>query len=345
MGKFVRAVVAWVVLFEWLAARRGWRGLSWSGGAGGRPLVLASGLGLLASLYGRWGRVALAAPVGLAAQAALASLRSQGMTPLTRMRAGSYPAYTIERVEIALEGGVMPALHVVPLGGAQKAACVIHGSGCDKTFYAWPLMDRLLRAGCAVLLVDMDGHGENTRPQRFPGILDDPRAGVAWLRERYERVGLLGISLGGCVSARAVADGLAVDRLAVLESPPKLQFGRPDMWREASALPRLGLLYLFEEITAYNLIRAWKASPIRAEISTWDLIDQLDLLGSLGRIQVPLLLLYGADDSIVKPWQALQVKQAKPAHAQFALVAGAAHVTLQLMPEALDHVEAWFRTL
>ena len=52
------------------------------------------------------------------------------------------------------------------------------------------------------------------------------------------------------------------------------------------------------------LIKAWEYPPIRAAISTWDLIEALDVCGSLAQIDTPLLLVYGASDAIVKPSQA-----------------------------------------
>jgi pimeloyl-ACP methyl ester carboxylesterase len=194
----------------------------------------------------------------------------------------------------------------------------------------------------AVLLIDLDGHGENPRPQSFPAITEDVEAAVTWLRARYERVGLLGISLGGCVAARAVAEGVAVDGLVVLEAPPRLHFTRADMYREALALARPYLFDLFSDCTVYAIIRAWEYPPIRAAISTWDLIDALDLLGSLPRITAPLLLLYGGSDAIVKPAQAEQARRAAPSGTPFRLVPGASHLTLILTPETLRRVGEWF---
>jgi pimeloyl-ACP methyl ester carboxylesterase len=205
----------------------------------------------------------------------------------------------------------------------------------------WP-SDALLAQGIAVLLVDLDGHGENPRPQRFPQILEDVSAAVGWLRERYERVGVLGISLGGCVAARAVAGGVDVDGLAILEAPPQLHFTRADMRREALALVRLRHLHVFGDITVEHIARTWSTAPIRAEISTWDLIAALDLLGCLPRMGAPTLLVYGASDAIVKPSQAEQVRFAAAPGALFWLVPGVSHLTLILNRGVLREIAEWF---
>lgn len=343
---FRRALLFWLSALELLAAWRGWWGLSWLGRAFPHRLLLP--LPLAALLGARGGRGRLAASLALAAGPALllhtavGSLRNHRLNPLLRLRPGSYADRTISRLDIPMREGHLPALHVTPHGGARAAVCVVHGSGCDKTSYVWRLVDTLVEREFAVLLIDMDGHGENPRPQSYPAILDDVGVAVAWLRGLYQRAGLIGISLGGCLAARAVADGVAADALAVLEAPPLLHYTQADVWREGLALSRPHLLDIFSDCTAYHLVRAWDFAPIRATISTWDLIRELDLLGSLPRIRAPLLLLYGAGDAIVKPAQARQARQALPAGASFELVPGASHLTLILTERALWRIGEWF---
>ncbi len=283
----------------------------------------------------------LSLPVAVWIQIKASSRRNKTLNPLRRLRPGQHPAYTITRFDIPMLDGYLPALHVIPQGEANAAVCILHGSGCDKTSYIWRMVDMLTEQSTTVLLVDLDGNGENPRPQSFPEITEDVATAVGWLRERYERVGLLGISLGGCIAARAVADGVEVDRLALLEAPPLLQYTQRDIWREAAALVRPNLLDLFNDCTVEHMIGAWTNAPIRARIGTHDLIAALDLLGSLPRIRVPLLLLYGGSDAIVKPRQAEQARQAAPPNTTYTLVPWASHLTLVLTPSALRLVSEW----
>jgi alpha-beta hydrolase superfamily lysophospholipase len=341
-----RGLLFWLSLLELIAGRQGWWGLSWLGPKFSRRLLLPLPPAMLLGPSAGWRRriaaLALTFPPALLLQIAASSLRNQHLNPLLRLRPGRYSAYTIDDLHVPIsQGGYLPALHVVPHGGASAAVCVIHGSGCDKTSYAWRLVDTLIGPGMAVLLIDMDGHGENPRIQSFPAITEDAVAAVAWLRERYARVGLLGISLGGCVAARAAADGVPVDALVVLEAPPLLHYTKADVYREALALARPYLLDIFNDCTVQALVRAWEYPPIRAAISTWDLIAALDLCASLTRISAPLLLLYGGSDAIVKPRQAAEVWAALPAGATFHLVPGASHLTLILTPTALRTIGEW----
>lgn len=344
---YSRALLFWLALFELIAGWRRWWGLSWLGPALPRGLLLP----LLGALKGwrantgRWAAcLALALPPALLLQITAGSLLNPLLNPLLRLRPGRYHRYTIDRLDLPMREGHLPALHVVPRGGASAVVCVVHGSGCDKTSYAWRLVDTLVERGLALLLIDMDGHGENPRAQSFPAITEDADVAVAWLRERYRHVALLGVSLGGCVAARAVADGVLVDALVVLEAPPLLRYTQIDVCREAFALVRPYLLDIFNDCTAQALMNAWEYPPIRAAISTWDLIAALDVSGSLARIDMPLLLIYGASDAIVKPAQAAQVWAALPAHAAFHMVPGASHLTLILTPQALQIVGQWLET-
>ena len=346
---YSRALLFWLTLFELIASWRRWWGLSWLGPALPRGLLLPSLVALRGRRVsrGRWAAsLALALPPALLIQLAAGSLRNQRLNPQLRLRPGRYDHYTIDRLDIPMHEGHLPALHVVPRGGASAVVCVLHGSGCDKTSYAWRLVDTLVERGLALLLIDMDGHGENPRAQSFPAITEDADVAVAWLRERYQRVGLLGVSLGGCVAARAVADGVVVDALVVLEAPPLLRYTQADIYCEAIALARPYLLDIFNDCTAQALIKAWEYPPIRAMISTWDLIVALDVCGSLAQIDTPLLLVYGASDAIVKPAQAAQVWAALPADAAFHLVPGVSHLTMLLTPQALKIIGQWLeRTL
>lgn len=343
----------WLGASEWLAERCGWWGLAWRrGGRRASPLLLAGAA--LACMRGGWLRrllgLALAALPALALQLAASSLRGRRLDPAARLRPGPHADRTVTNLRIPMHDGYLPAILVEPMGASldrqrslvsQSAVCILHGSGDHKAAYTWWLADALLAQGMAALLIDLDGHGENPRAQAFPTIIEDVHVAVGWLRGRYTRVGVLGLSLGGCVAARAIADGVPADALVVMEAPPRLQFSRADMRREALALLHPRALDMLRDCTAYQLARAWPSAPIRAAISTWDLIDALDLLGSLPRIRAPLLLLYGASDAIVKPAQAAQARAAAPVHAEFHLVPGASHLTLFVRRDIQAQVAAW----
>src|SRR3954468_16155964 len=136
---FAHALLFWLTLFELIAGWRCWWGLSWLGSGAPRGLRLALPLLALRGRRASWGgwplSLALALPPALLIQIAAGSLRNPKLNPLLRLRPGRYDQYTIDRLDIPMREGYLPALHIVPQGGAAVAVCVIHGSGCDKTSY------------------------------------------------------------------------------------------------------------------------------------------------------------------------------------------------------------------
>ena len=352
MRRFVAMLVWWLALWELLARRRGWRGFSWGPGPAWlwrAPLALP----LVRSLGSiRW-LAALALP-SLLLHAAVASIARRKLSPNRSLTPGSYPDRVVERVELIVPGGVVPGIAIAPRGTCYGAVAVLHGSGCDKTYFLWRLAEALLGEGLALLTIDLDGHGENGRPQTLAGATEGALAAVAWLRQRHAHVGLLGVSLGGCIAARAAADGAGdaqtrVDALALLEAPPLLWFTAEDQWREGLRLLQPFCLDLLRDTTAYELVRvvadtiaAQSAPRIVAEIGTVELIWRLNVCGALPQVTAPVLLLYGARDAIVPPWQARLVRAARP-DAAFISVADASHLTLQLHPQAVAETAAWLR--
>ncbi|MCG8346839.1 MAG: lysophospholipase [Chloroflexales bacterium] len=350
-----KAIIFWLTLFEVLAAGVGWWGLTW----GSRRFWIAPVLALPSfarrlrhtSVADRT-TLFLALPFAILLQLAGSHVRNWTFNPLLRLRPGMYGDREIARIDVPTTTGPVPALHIIPRRPTRTAVCVAHGSGCDKTFYAWELVEQLLRIDTAVLLIDLDGHGESARYLSFPAILQNITGSVDWLRQRYDRIGIIGISLGGAVATRAVADGTHVDALVILAAPPRLRLTRRQINTkiiplESIRLLRPAVLRLLRDGSLYHIIRAWKTSGIRSTISTWDLFDALDLIGSFNKIattkrgKLPILLIYAGSDAIVLPTEAERVRQAQPPSATFHLLPRASHISLPIEPRTLKLATSW----
>ena len=348
---YTTALLTWLLLLEALCEALGLRGLCWADWRlRGFPVLCALGpLRRLAPWFKRWVALLVMFLPALLLQIGLATLRHWRLDPLLRLKPGHYPDRSIERVDLPSRTGPVPALHIVPRGGAHAAVCVAHGSGCDKTFYAWSLADALVAQGLAVVFLDLDGHGESPRSQAFPAMLENIAGPVAWMRTHYARVGVLGMSLGGALATRAVADGVRVEALAILAAPPQLRLDAQQLaWvtrTEALRLLRPALLPLLADGSLYHVLRAWRTSGIRAEIGTWDLFDALDLLGSVERIAahggLPTLFIYGDHDTLIPVAQATRVQHAMPADGQFHLLHRASHISLPIERRTIVLVSGW----
>ncbi len=119
-----------------------------------------------------------------------------------------------ERVEIAIEGGTMPALYTrAPGDGPNPVVVFCNGLDSNKELLYWTQLPKALaRRGISTLCVDQPGTGETLRLQGIPATFDSERwasKAVDWLEARPEvdrnRIGMTGISLGGHYVPRAVA--------------------------------------------------------------------------------------------------------------------------------------------
>lgn len=340
-------LIFWLGVLDTLAERGKLRGLRWGRGSLG-PLLMGAGA------YGRPNITSLLTTLlpALCLQTGLATLANQKLDPKQQLQPGEHRDRSIVALDIPGAYGAIPALHITPKGGSNAAVCIAHGSGCDKTFYAWRLTSTLLAQGFAVLLIDLDGHGASPRPQAYPAIIESVAGPARWLAERYAQISILGMSLGGAVAARAVATGAPCNALILWETPPELRLDarayRRVQIREALRIARPTLLHLFRDSTLYHLIRSWRTSGIRANIGTWDLFDALDVVGSLRSLRTqttrpPLLLIYGGRDAVVPQAAAQRVIAATQGWAQYQHLPRATHLSLPIEPATISISSAWLR--
>ncbi|HEY0603231.1 MAG TPA: alpha/beta fold hydrolase [Herpetosiphonaceae bacterium] len=340
-------ILWWLLMAEVAASLARWQGLTifgrrWLG-------LSAIGLGAVSALLSME-RAALsgpafglAAPIGLAVFVLMAVWRQSQRRPETILAPGERDGRRISEVGIPIVDGPMPAIVVEPVGGSATGVLIVHGAGNHKTFYAWPLLHGLADAGLAACAIDVDGHGDNPRPMAFPETLDDVTAGVSWLRERYSRVVVLGISQGGCLAARAVADGLAIDALVILEAPISINVTKAVIRREARTLVRPAAWALHRDVGTIGIVRGWRTKPTRARIGTVDLIARLDLPASIARVRCPLLLCYAGNDAVVPKVQAHAVAAAAPQGSTFVLVPRATHLSLSIDRRVVRLICDWLK--
>ena len=120
----------------------------------------------------------------------------------------------VQRVEVPLATGTMPALYIAAPGEGPKPV-VVYCNGldsCKELLYWSRLPQALARRGVSTLCVDQPGTGEALRLQGLPATPYSEQwasKAVDWLTARSDvdpkRIGMTGISLGGHYAPRAVA--------------------------------------------------------------------------------------------------------------------------------------------
>jgi pimeloyl-ACP methyl ester carboxylesterase len=337
----------------------GWRTVSlvgslrWLGWGVGGGLLGWGGWGVIAyhgSVVWPWLWLLLALPLTWLTLFSLGSLITPPPHPDTFFQADHPQHGGCQRLDILDGATIIPALLIRPLPEKHTpaAVCVIHGSGDSKTGFKWRLVRSLLAEGLTVLTIDLPGHGENrTQALAYPESLSALTAAFDFLRQHpaLERVGMIGISLGGAMLLNAVAKGLFTpDTIAILETPTQVRFTprlmRQELWRLLNA----PVMSLFQEMSAWQLWQSWSQGAIRSKHSTDEIFDLLDPLASIAQLDpaTPLLLVYSQHDPIA-PLPQGQALQAAAPHAHLFSERKASHTTLTLIPTINQRVARWLR--
>jgi len=224
--------------------------------------------------------------------------------------------------------------YVRALGKPPTPAIVfVHGSRAEGRWASRFLADAFAREGVAALIYDKRGVGESTGSWKEAGFEDlagDAAAAVAWLRARPEidphRVGVHGHSQGGTflpmVAVRSDANfvvasaaaGLPMDEVEIysignaigLDSLPPDEAALARAYVEAlvdvayHGAPRAEL----ESAVSKARGHAWFFEPPGPDDSYWGFsrrIAEFDPLAWWRQVEVPVLLVYGADDERVPP--------------------------------------------
>ena len=249
--------------------------------------------------------------------------------------AGPFP-YSTEEVSFANGDAVLKGTLVLPEGCSRKTPVLIMvtGSGLqnrdEEIFEHKPfavIADALARAGIATLRYDDRGFGESTGDLvncTTEDLKDDALAGIRLLRERFDKVGVLGHSEGGTIALMLSAEGQAdfIVSLAGMAVSGKETL----LWQNRLALAAAGAsaetvddyCRALEEV--FDAASAGNPMPSTAKYDLPDALKQnlaavamqlrmpylkyfvaLDVRPLLGRITCPVLALNGTRDMQVEP--------------------------------------------
>lgn len=358
MSKFWRwppawlgSLLAWLGLLQGLCVRRGLDGLSLSGQDRRAGRALAVGLGVVGLL------LIAAAPLfaltfclpallpALIILIALGWLINRQPPPLAGLPAEEDP-WTAEPVAFQDAIGRVNGLFLHAHHPTGATVCWVHGVGDNCQTYKWVILRALTERGINVLTFDLPGHGTRRDLFSLPGGLGSVPAALAYLRSRpdvdAERIGLLGVSLGGMLSIRALAAGERVRAAALLQVPCELHLTRRLWWREALSALSLPTLNVFGRCSPYGLYRTWTPhSDFVPDMET--VLNALHPDEHIANVpSLPLLLLYGGRDPIAPVAHGLRLYGRAKHPKTFQTVRAASHVSLIFMRETAEVVGRWF---
>jgi fermentation-respiration switch protein FrsA (DUF1100 family) len=246
-----------------------------------------------------------------------------------------------ETVGIASESG--STLHGWWLPGRQPgrgAVILLHGVWEDRRRMA-PRAGFLHRQGFAVLLIDLQAHGESQGRRITFGRLEalDAAAATRFVRDRApgERIGVIGTSLGG---AATLLGPRPLDAAAIV-----LESVYPDIDAALANRLRAGL----------GPVAGRVFTPVLVPLFTWLLPPVLGVTPAelrpverIDAVRAPLLVMSGTLDDRTTIAEARALFDRAPAPKRFVAVPGAAHVDLErhepegywraVLPFLVDHL-------
>ncbi|MBR1783554.1 MAG: alpha/beta fold hydrolase [Bacteroidales bacterium] len=249
--------------------------------------------------------------------------------------AGPFP-YAMEDVSFSNGDAVLKGTLVLPEGCSRKTPVLIMitGSGLqnrdEEIFEHKPfavIADALARAGIATLRYDDRGFGQSTGDIlncTTEDLKDDALAGIGLLRERFDKVGVIGHSEGGTIALMLAAEGKA-DFIVSLAGNV-VSGAETLLWQNRRALSAAGIpaetvdAYCKALGEAFEARMAGKPVPSADKYKLPDALKQnlaaatmqlqtpyikyflaLDTRPLLGGITCPVLALNGSRDQQVDP--------------------------------------------
>lgn len=277
-------------------------------------------VGAAAAIVGTWGVRALAH------HAILRGLRAPRLPHLEQPADLGLPAARVPALRIAgprgrgLFGWLVPPPEGTPM--PAPAVLVMHGWGTNAGMML-PVVPALHTAGLAVLLIDARCHGRSDDEPftSMPRFAEDIAAGLAWLQAQpgiaADRVALLGHSVGAAAAMLHAAQHRNVQAVISLSA-----FAHPrEVMRRLLAEKRLPC-----PVLGWYILR-----HVQRVIGA--AFDDIAPLSTLPRVQCPVLLVHGRDDTTVPPGDAHRLQQVSGG-ARLLLVDGGHDLRETLPPHA-----------
>jgi dipeptidyl aminopeptidase/acylaminoacyl peptidase len=204
-----------------------------------------------------------------------------------------------QRLEIPFEGRTIPAnLRRPASGGRSPLVLVIPGLDSSKE-ELFAIEQEFIRRGLATLTIDGPGQSENSvhfaiRPNWetvITPVLDELEG--EGLAVDLDRVGVMGISMGGIYGLRAAAYEPRIRAVVELAAPYNLG----DCWDALNRLTKAGYVFYTKSSDEEEARR--KAQALNVE-------------GMLERVRQPVLVIHGARDRLFPPEQAERIAREAP---------------------------------
>ncbi|MBM3274598.1 MAG: alpha/beta hydrolase [Candidatus Sericytochromatia bacterium] len=273
--------------------------------------------------------------------------------------------HTVQEVSIPVGRLATPGYLFSPAKWTGATVCFVHGTAAEKVLPYYFYVRALIRSGMQVLFFELDGHGRNPRPLRFPGIEECVPAALRFLQKHpgvdSDRVGVAGVSLGGACALHAAARMDGIKAVATISTPHTVHLDELDKLKEALGTLNPEMLPVVLEASPNRLLE-FVTAPMRICCSDdphsydeFDLLDErlmpaignlisrLDPLGNAMKLEgIPLLVVNGAWDHQAPAWQAEDIFSLAPGPKELHIEPRRNHFTVMASRRPIQATVDWF---
>jgi pimeloyl-ACP methyl ester carboxylesterase len=256
-------------------------------------------------------------------------------------------------------------LHIFMWEKGQRDPCIIfiHGMGLHSLFFSG-FMSKLSEQGFNVLGLDILGHGRRGGDRghfTMQRATENVSRVIDWILETFnDRVGVMGISLGGMITFYSVANdprirsavcaGLAHPKLPLRRGPTRLFI---DIGAKLRPRKRLSLLKIvpLDKVTSnqnlQNVIMTDDLVVPEYTLQTVASFMNIEPRIPFEQIRTPILIMVGEHEQILPPEYCKRVYDLLNAEKKFVVIPDAGHLLfIESISESLPFVVEWFnRTL
>lgn len=251
--------------------------------------------------------------------------------------------------EAAMTRGIV----VSPAKASAGTALFIHGTGNDLTYPAVEIFKTLFAAGIETWAFDLDGHGQAGTSIFSRGTITEFMPWALSQLPTGSRVFVIGHSLGGSLALKtAEADQTRVAGLILISAPVKLSADVMGLFAEMKSATRPAVRQQIANYGGWGLLPAIgpfkrKKYPIRLQHQDNNYIEQvaqvitdLNLKKPRRSLSIPLLLIYGTGDLIVRDDNAAAIAGVHTNH-DVMLIEGATHFSTIFEPGVANRISTF----
>ncbi len=218
--------------------------------------------------------------------------------------------------------------------GRKKAVIIAHGFFNSKDALLLKELGQALSDEYDVLIMDFRGHGKSGGLFHWTSKeYLDLEAVLEYVRKSYDKVGVIGFSLGAATSLIEASRGDLIDSLIAVSAPTEFAKIEYRFWELS-----------FENDIVYSLFSEGKIGKGVRPGPFWQKKHKpLDLVE---KVTCPVLFIHGEADWLIKPWHSKELYKKAASQKKLALIKNGPHAEYLIRKnktETVSLIKNWFQ--